>query len=107
MNNELTFLETLTVEQFKVAQNVSKIEIKPMPRRDLNGNILKDAEGKTLFHDRKDNKMFFTFGAKTGSVSTKGIPEHPMLSLVQTNKGKTFWLLHEESTGGAPLFTTF
>ena len=48
MDNQLKFRETLTVEQFKAAQHVDKIQVKQNP---------------------KNNKLFFTFGAKTGSCS--------------------------------------
>lgn len=107
MDNNLTFIETLTVEQFKAAQGVDKIDIKPMPRRNPDGSIMKDAEGKTIYYERKDNRMFFTFGAKTGAVSRNGIPSRPMISLVRDSNGESFYLLHEESTGGAPVLATF
>ena len=86
MDNQLKFCETLTVEQFKVAQHVDKIQVKQNP---------------------KTNKLFFTFGSKVGAVAVKGIPQHPMVSNVETPDGTSFWLLHEESTGGAPVLATF
>ena len=43
MEANLTFNETLTVEQFKAQMNVSRIDVKQNP---------------------KTNKLFFTFGAK-------------------------------------------
>ena len=86
MANELKFRETMTVEQFKAAQRVDKIQVKKNP---------------------KTNKLFFTFGAKTGAVAVKGIPAHPMVSNVSTPDGEAFWLLHEEGTGGAPVLATF
>lgn len=107
MDNNLTFIDTMTVEQFKAAQGIDKIDIKPMPRRNPDGSLMKDAEGKTIFYTRKDNRMFFTFGAKTGPVSKKGIPSRPMISLVQGSDGKQFYLLHEEGTGGAPVLASF
>ena len=60
MEANLTFNETLTVEQFKAQMNVSRIDVKQNP---------------------KTNKLFFTYGAKTGAVAVKGIPQHPMVSL--------------------------
>lgn len=84
--NNLVFNETLTVEQFKAEQRVSKIEVKKNP---------------------KTGKLFFTYGAKTGAVAVKGIPQHPMLSNVTGNGGSNFWLLHEEGQGGAPVLATF
>lgn len=90
-NNNLTFIETLTVEQFKRAQGVERIEVKQNPHT---------------------GKLFFTFGAKTGAVAVKGIPSKPMLSYVQgepseLNPDGKFWMLHEEGTGGAPVLATF
>ena len=84
--NNLSFIETLTVEQFKSKHNVSKLEVKRNPHT---------------------GKLFFTYGAQTGAVASKGIPEHPMLSRVQTEDDEAFWLLHEEGQGGAPTLATF
>ena len=86
MDNQLHFIETLTVEQFKSRMMVDKIQVKKNP---------------------KTNKLFFTFGAKTGAVAVKGIPTHPMISEVEAPDGSTFFLLHEEGTGGAPVLATF
>lgn len=96
--NNLTFGETLTVEQFKEKVHVSRIDVKKNP---------------------KTNKLFFTYGAKTGAVAVKGIPTHPMFSAVCpegctldiAHAGEigcsTFWLLHEEGQGGAPVLASF
>ena len=86
MDNQLIFRGTQTVEQFKKSQMVDKIQVKKNP---------------------KNNKLFFTFGAKTGAVAVKGIPTHPMISEVETPDGDVFFLLHEEGTGGAPVLATF
>ena len=86
MDNQLIFHETMTVEQFKAAQRVNKIQVKKNP---------------------KTNKLFFTFGSKTGAVAVKGIPAHPMISEVETPDGSSFYLLHEEGTGGAPTLAEF
>ena len=86
MANELKFRETMTVEQFKAAQRVDKLQVKKNP---------------------KTNKLFFTFGSKTGAVAVKGIPTHPMVSEVEAPDGTSFFLLHEEGTGGAPVLATF
>lgn len=87
----LVFNETLTVEQFKEAMKVSRIDVRKSP---------------------KTGKLFFTFGAKTGAVAVKGIPQHPMFSFVKgdptpENPSGEFWLLHEEGTGGAPVLASF
>ena len=86
MEGNLTFNETLTVEQFKAAMNVSRIDVKQNP---------------------KTNKLFFSYGAKTGAVATRGIPQHPMFSNVTGSDGSSFWLLHEEGQGGAPVLASF
>lgn len=86
MAANLTFNETLTVEQFKAQMNVSKIEVKKNPQT---------------------SKLFFTYGSKTGAVAVKGIPSNPMLSNVTGDEGASFWLLHEEGQGGAPTLATF
>ena len=86
MEKNLQFNETLTVEQFKAANNVSRIDVKQNP---------------------KTNKLFFTYGSKTGAVAVKGIPNNPMLSNVTGSDGSSFWLLHEEGQGGAPVLATF
>lgn len=88
---ELQFLETKTVEQFKRLMGVDRIEVKQSP---------------------KSGKMFIQFGAEIGAVSTKGIPQRPMLSKVQgdpteLNPSGIFWMLHEEGTGAAPVLATF
>ena len=94
----LVFHDTLTVEQFKAEVRVSRINVKQSP---------------------KTGKLFFTYGAKTGAVAVKGIPAHPMVSIVYP-KGdtldlehigqkdcSTFYLLHEEGQGGAPVLASF
>ena len=91
MERNLEFKETLTVEQFKAKMNVSRIDVKQNP---------------------KSNTIFFTYGAKTGAVSSKGIPQHPMFSFVkgeptEKNPSGEFWLLHEEGQGGAPVLASF
>ena len=87
----LVFNETLTVEQFKEAMKVSRVDVKKNPNT---------------------GKLFFTFGSKTGAVASKGIPAHPMFSFVKgdptpENPSGEFWLLHEEGTGGAPVLASF
>jgi hypothetical protein len=86
MDNNLIFNDTLTVEQFKSQMQVSRIDVKKNP---------------------KTGKLFFTYGSKTGAVAVKGIPQNPMLSNVTGSDGASFWLLHEEGTGGAPVLASF
>lgn len=84
-NKNLQFIDTLTVEQFKAEKRVDKIQVKQNP---------------------KTGKLFFTFGAKTGAVAAKGVPSHPMISLVKGDEDE-FYLLHEEGQGGAPVVAEF
>lgn len=98
MEKNLIFNETLTVEQFKDKMKVSRIDVKQNP---------------------KTGTLFFTYGSKTGAVARKGIPAKPMFSLVcpkgdtldAAHAGErgctTFWMLHEEGQGGAPVLTSF
>ena len=97
MERNLNFIDTLTIEQFKARFLVSRVDVKRNP---------------------KTNSLFMTYGSKTGAVSSKGIPEHPMISIVCPEgetpdlehigeKGcNTFCLLHEESQG-APVLASF
>lgn len=98
MEGKLTFGETLTVEQFKAQVMVTRVDVKQNP---------------------KTGALFFSYGTKTGAVAKKGIPQHPMFSLVcpegdtldVVHAGErgcsTFWLLHEEGQGGAPVLASF
>lgn len=92
----LTYLRTLTPEQFKAEMHVEHLYVKENP---------KPEEGK--------GKYFFTYGASVGAVSKKGIPtKSPMISYVQgtpsdRNPDGKFWILHEEAQGGAPIVATF
>lgn len=104
--NALQFLKTMTVEQFKRAVGSEKIDIKCQAMKDQNGNIMKDSTGKTIFHRVEDGKFFFVAGEVTGAVSTKGIPQHPMVSEVLGDNGR-FFLIHEEGTGGSPTVASF
>lgn len=85
-NKNLEFLDTLTVEQFKAEKHVDKIQVKKNPNT---------------------GKLFFTFGAKTGAVAAKGVPNHPMISYVRGSEGDQFYLLHEEGQGSAPVVAEF
>ena len=86
MEKNLKFHETLTIEQFKARENVSTLCVKRNPHTD---------------------KLFFTYEGKTGAVALAGIPANPMVSLVETPEGSSFYLLHEEGTGGAETLATF
>lgn len=87
MAGKLNFIETLTIEQFKARTLVSEVKV---------------------LHNKATDKLFFSYGAKTGAVSAKGIPTKPMVSYVQPEDGgEPFWLLHNEGEGGAEVKATF
>lgn len=89
--NNLQFLDTFTIEQFKAEKLVDKIQVKKSP---------------------KTGGLFFTFGAKVGAVARAGVPAHPMISFVKgdptpENPSGQFYLLHEEGQGNAPVVAEF
>lgn len=86
-NALLTFVESWTINQFKKAQNVEKLDIKC---------------------NEKTGKLFFQFGGKTGAATATEFKE-PLVSLVvgepsERNPDGKFFLLHE--SGGAPVVAT-
>ena len=114
MTTNLNFISTLTVEQFKAETHVQEIKARKNP---------------------KSGKLFFSYGAKSGAISIKGLPQHPMISLVHPTLTREpndeemqyigisikldgqkvshpkangfFYILHEEGQGGAPVVATF
>lgn len=91
IKKDLKYLKTYTVEQFKAKMLVKKIKVKENP---------------------DTGKLFFTFGAETGAVASKGVPTNPMISYVQgkpteKNPSGKFYLLHEEAQGGAEVVAEF
>ena len=85
----LKFLNTQSVAQFKA--NVQTDEIK-------------------VLRNEQTGKCFFSYGSGTGAVTSK-YPEsslnHPVVSEVaSTETGVTFYLLHNESEGGATKLET-
>lgn len=110
MENNLEFLDTMTIEQFKDVAKVNEIKIKPSVKE-------YDAEGKPVYYTAaeikaKVGKAFFAAGNIIGAIARNGIPAHPMISRVkgnptEKNPSGEFYLMHEESTGGAPVLATF
>lgn len=102
--NNLYFIHSLTVEQFKSSNLVKSLQVKENP---------------------KTGSLFFTYGSKIGAVSSKGIPTEPLISLVNgsINREPTdeelkhigiandeaangfFYLLHNEGHGAETLAT--
>ena len=82
----LKFIETLSVAEFKAQQNVEKLEIKQNP---------------------KTGKCFFVYGIETGAVSEKflqGKLNDPVISkVVSPEDGEMFFMLHQRGEGGAPV----
>ena len=86
MEQNLSFLSTSTIEEFKADHMGLPIRVLRNPHT---------------------SKLFFTCGKITGAVSSKGIPQKPLISLVETPEGTQFHLLHEEGSGGAEVLATF
>jgi len=89
MEKNLKFLKTMSVEDFKAANGVDKIDI-------LKSEI--------------SNKSFFAYGFETGACSHKvltGELTNPVISQVcSAETGETFYLLHQKGEGGATLLGT-
>lgn len=92
MESTFNAIETLTIEQFKAKMNVSKIEVKKSP---------------------KTGKIFFTYGSKTGAVTTKStlaeLAQGAFISLMPADPAnghdEEVWLLHKEGKGAEVLAT--
>lgn len=80
MAGKLKYLETYTPEEFKEMNGGRRIK---------------------LHRNATTGKFFFTCGSKQGALPLYGIPENPMVSLVQNEEegSKPFWMIHNE--GGA------
>lgn len=83
--NRLSFLDTKTIEQLKKELGQDKLHVRRNPD---NGNL------------------FFTCGNVVGAVGKNTIPKNPMVSKVKGDNGE-FWLLHEQSSGGAEVIASF
>lgn len=87
--DNLHFIETLSLEEFKTRHNIEKIEIKQNP---------------------KTGKCFFAFGFETGAVSErflKGGIANPVISQVRSQEtGDKFFMLHQRGEGGAETLAT-
>ena len=72
---------TMSLADFKEIKKVETIEVKQNP---------------------KTRKLFFVYGVETGAVSSRykqGIPNNDVISLVETDKGDSFFLLHNLNEG--------
>ena len=89
MENNLKFLQTWTVDEFKTAKGIQKIDI-----------LRSNASGKS----------FMAFGSETGACSQKvlsGELTNPVVSQVCSQEtGETFYMLHQKGEGGATLLGT-
>jgi len=84
----LEFLSTVNVKDFKAAQGVVDLEI---------------------FKSEKTGKCFFTYGANKGAVTSR-FPEEklhtPVVSEVRSyDTGRTFFLLHNQGEGATKMVT--
>lgn len=78
MEQNLKFIETMTVEQFKSKTQVARIDLKRNPKTGL---------------------LFMVYGGKTGAVGKNRVPDNPMVSLVEGTDGSQFYMIHEEGKG--------
>ena len=86
MDKNLKFLQTWSIDDFKKAQGVEKID---------------------LLQNEISGKSFFAYGFETGACSNKvltGELTNPVVSKVcSADTGETFYLLHQKGEGGATL----
>ncbi|MEA4981537.1 MAG: hypothetical protein VB066_02360 [Paludibacter sp.] len=84
MDKNLKFLKTWSVAQFKAEQQVEKIEV---------------------LRNESTGKCFMAFGFEKGAVSDRfqrGELTNPVVSQVcNAETGEMFYLLHQQSEGGA------
>ena len=90
-NNNLKFISTMTVEEFKSTFGTEKL-------RCFNENESHHAffawSGSPFVYKNMDNEEVESF---TGAISSKGIPsENPVVSEVEKPDGSRMKLLHEE-----------
>ena len=90
-NNNLKFISTMTVEEFKSNFGADKL-------RCFNENESHHAffawSGSPFVYKNKDGEEIESF---TGAISSKGIPsENPVVSEVEKQDGAHMLLLHEE-----------
>ena len=77
-DQNLEFLDTMTIDEFKAEKGVASIQVVRNPHT---------------------GKLFFTFGKTRedrGPVAKAGLPTSPVISKV-TDGDKTFYLMHEAS----------
>ena len=80
---KLEFLSTVSAEEFKEEQGVSKLDI---------------------LKNETSGKCFFAWGSHRGAVTSKYPKEtlsEPMVSEVMDSEGKTFYLLHNKGESKA------
>lgn len=58
----LIFVREYSMENFKQMVKASKVRVLPQVRRDSQGNVVLNAEGKPTFCDIKEGKFFFSYG---------------------------------------------
>lgn len=84
MANQLNFIETLTISEFKQRKGVQAIQVGP---------------------SKKTGKLMFQAGGIQGACRSAGIPTKPMMSYVEGEDGSQFWLLHQEGETGLAAIT--
>lgn len=77
--NDLKYIATYTIEEFKAIFNCTRIDVKVNP---------------------KTEELFFSYGCHTGYVALKCEPISPVISVVTNSAGALFLLLHEKEDTG-------
>ena len=80
---KLKFLSTVTAEEFKAQQGITKLDI---------------------FRNEKTGKSFIAWGNERGAVYSQYPVEpltEPMVSEVETTTGEKFFMLHNRGTSNA------
>lgn len=81
--DNLTYIATYTIEEFKTIFNCTRIEVKVNP---------------------KTEELFFSYGSHTGYVALQRKPVAPVISVVTNSSGALFLLLHEKDDTGKTNF---
>lgn len=81
--DDLKYIATYTIEDFKAIFNCTRIDVKVNPRT---------------------KELFFSYGCHTGYVALKCEPILPVISVVTNSAGSLFLLLHEKEDTGKTNF---
>ena len=80
----LTYINTYSIEAFKLLTNCDTLYIKALPN---------------------SNQLFFTYGCNIGFIAIAGVPKEPVIAIVINSSGRLFPLLMEKSDIGKTTLT--